>query len=63
MDESPKCWCTLFCTIMYIILYIKGQIGREVLMRDVSIEYTGRPSKIIGRRNIQAKSKKLWKNY
>ena len=31
MGESPKC-----CK--------KGQIGREVLMRDVSIEYTGRPS-------------------
>ena len=32
---------------------IKGQIGREAVMSGVSIEYIGRPSKHIGRRNIQ----------
>lgn len=31
----------------------KGQIGREAVMSGVSIEYTGRPSDNIGRRNIQ----------
>lgn len=40
MAERPKYYVMFF----YIIFVTKGQIGREVLMRDVSIEYTERPS-------------------
>ena len=35
MVEKPKYWIRI-----YKLLYQKGQIGREVLMRDVSTDYT-----------------------
>lgn len=33
----------------------EGQLGREAVMSGVSIEYTGRASKLMGRRSTQAR--------
>lgn len=47
MVETPK--------RRMVTIAIKGQLGREAVMSGVSIEYTGRASKFMGRRSTQAR--------